>query len=134
MNLLAKVYVTKSQRDSPSFIANEFMHREVLQGILHISRRFFRADFIVCDHFIDDLRRRQAFFKALPNQHRRLVDLVILFGIQIDQNAFRSVEFSEHDVFVGGWVCITHEHFFNITGRRFRIRGARELDYRCLTA
>jgi hypothetical protein len=123
-----------SSRFQPSLAAYEFVHREVLQSLLDVSRRFFRGDFIVCDNFINDLRGRHPFLETLPNQHRRFVDLVIPFCVQIDQDPFRTVEFGEHYVFVRGWICITHEHFLMINRRAFPIRGVRKLDYRCLTA
>jgi len=56
-------------------------------------------DFVSGSDVGDDLAHRLAFFETLPDHHRRLVQLIIFFGVEIYEYSLAAVEVCGDNVF-----------------------------------
>lgn len=75
-----------------SLRADEFVSLEVINDSFHAESGFVEPDFVTGSDVGGDLVGRLALFQTFPNDHRSLVELIIFFGVEIDEYSFAAVE------------------------------------------
>ena len=85
-----------------SLRADEFVSLEIINDSLHAQCGFVQSNFIDGGDIRNDLAHRLALFQTFPNNHRRLVELIVSLRIQIDEYAFAAVKIRNYDMFAWG--------------------------------
>ena len=92
-------YLMISRRSLDSFGADKFVSLEIIKDSLHAECGFIQRYFVARRNIGRDLARRLALFESFPNDHRGLVQLIVLLGIQIDEYSFTTVKIGNHYMF-----------------------------------
>src|SRR5689334_4063856 len=94
-------YLTIRRRSPGSWHAHQFVALEIINDSLHAERGFVWSHFVSRSDIGDDLHHRFAFFETFPNDHRRLVQLIVFLRVEIDEYSFAAVKI--RDYYVLAW-------------------------------
>jgi len=92
-------YLTISRRSRGSFGPNKFVSLEIINDSLHAVCGIIQRYFVARRDIFRDLVRRFALFESFPNDHRGLVQLIVLLGVQVDEYPFTTVKIGNDYMF-----------------------------------
>jgi len=92
-------YLTISRRSPGSWRAHQFVALEIINDSLHADSGSVQGHFVSRSDIGDDLIHRFASFEALPNNHRRFVQLIVFLRVEIYEYSFPAVKIRRHYVF-----------------------------------